>query len=463
MRKSFIISLLLFFPLFANAITLQWVDEADRCIYRIDIQKKILEKELSSGVWQTAESINLVGVDEKEILPSSSVICLSPSAKNIRYLLIDCTHQVYQFDFNLMSLERMDKTYYRGYNCESTRFIRNDNLYSFGGYGLFRTNNLLVYFQKDTREWDAINCVNDAPRSIYKGLNGYSKQQDSFFSGLNFYHNDSENQGKMIIDFGMHEYSFKENKWIKLGEIKNSVFKEITDNISPYFHWNGQYFVIRIYKAPYNKIFIIDPVKNEVFEWEDKKRLFDIVVPHIVKEHDKEYIIGDSLYSYKTVTTGNQNYIAKQVLSLEQLKKEATLVGQVYESSKTNFWILLPVAAIALAALLFYLKKDTGKKDDFGLSEKLDKVEKDLLVLLIRNHTSEGIDTEQINTLLMLNSKTIENQRKVRHDFIKALIPKLELIYGIENPIEKVPTSVDKRIFNYKLNEALFRKLTNES
>ncbi|MBA4850195.1 hypothetical protein [Emticicia sp. BO119] len=463
MRKLFILCLLLSCPLISKAITLKWVDEVDRCAYRIDTQKKIIEKETRLGIWQVVGHINLLNVDEKEILPSNVIICLTPSNKNIRYLLVDCTNQVYQFDFKILNFERIDKTYYRGYNCQSVRFIRKDTLYCVGGYGCFRTNNLLTYFQNETKEWDAINSLNNPPSSIHKGLNGYFKERDILFSGLNYYYSDAENNGNFLNDFGMNEYSFKEKKWTSLGKITNPALLKIVKTPNRIFDWSGKYFVIRVYEAPNNKIFIIDPVQNEVFKWEDKKRLFE-PISDAGRDSEKEYIIGDSLYSYKLVTTAPQNYISKQVVSLEQLKKEATFIGKVYESSGLNYWFLTAIiVALIIVSILFYLKRPKAKKEVFGLSDKLDDVEKALLAILIQEHNTEGIDTEQINVLLKVNNKTIENQRKTRHDFIKALTSKLELIYGIEEPIEKIPSSIDKRIFNYKLNGQLFKKITNQA
>ncbi|RFS17384.1 hypothetical protein [Emticicia sp. C21] len=462
MRTLSLLCLLLFSPFTIKAITLKWVDEVDRCAYRIDTQKKIIEKETRLGIWEVFGNINLLNVDEKEILPSNDIICLTPSNKSIRYLLVDCTNQVYQFDFKGLNFERIDKTYYRGYNCQSIRFIRKDTLYCVGGYGCFRTNNLLTYFQNETKEWDAINSLNNPPISIHKGLNGYYKERDIFFSGLNYYYSDAENNGNFINDFGMNEYSFRDKKWTTLGKITNPALLKIVETPNRVFDWNGKYFVIRVYEAPNNKIFIIDPVKNEVFKWEDKKRLFE-PISDAGKDSKKEYIIGDSLYSSKLVTTAPQNYVSKQVVSLEQLKKEATFIGKVYESSGVNYWLISSIiAAIIIVCAVFYLKRSKAKPKEFGLSDKLDDIEKAMLAILIQNHHAEGIDTEQINTLLQVNNKTIENQRKVRHDFIKALTPKLALIYGIEEPIEKIPSSIDKRIFNYKLNNELYKKVTNQ-
>jgi hypothetical protein len=79
-------------------------------------------------------------------------------------------------------------------------------------------------------EWDAINFSNDAPKTIYAGLSGYVKKTDSFLTGFNDFLSESENSGKKITDYGFYEYKFKDNKWNKLGEIKQSLLRSYPFN-----------------------------------------------------------------------------------------------------------------------------------------------------------------------------------------------------------------------------------------
>jgi hypothetical protein len=72
------------------------------------------------------------------------------------------------------------------------------------------------------------------------------------------------------------------------------------------------------------------------------------------------------------------------------------------------------------------------------------------------------MNTEQINDLLEIDDKSTDNQRKIRHEFIKTLNLKLKMMYNFDNSIERKPLNSDKRIFNYQLNEEILEKLKKD-
>nr|WP_299419192.1 hypothetical protein [uncultured Emticicia sp.] len=458
--------LLLFISFSTKAQLFKWLDTEKKRVYRIDIKKSILEKSSNSVEWQEIGKAELKNIQEKDILAGDEIICLNSDDKNLVYLLNECTNQVYQFNYQTLLLERIDKTYFGGFNCRSTRFIRNKTIYSVGGYGLFRTNNLFVYYQANRNEWDAINFLNDAPKSIYKGLSGYVKKTDSFLTGLNFYVSDSENSGNMTIDYGFYEYKFKDNKWYKLGEIVQPLLRNIDEPNRQvrYFHWNGKYFIIRIGNKRFYNLLIIDPFLNEVYQWIDNKRLFHIGIPDKMED---EYVREDSLFSYKVFNTGNRNERQKIAISIEETKKQAKYIGKLYEVENNNYWLLLIATGIGflIVCLIIYyifLKDIRFKKYVFFSSNTLDKVEIKMVEALIKNFEKGGMHTEEINDLLEIDDKSIDNQRKIRHELIKTLNLKLKMMYNFDNSIVRNPSNSDKRIFNYQLNEEIIEKLKKD-
>jgi hypothetical protein len=66
----------------------------------------------------------------------------------------------------------------------------------------------MTYFQPESKEWMALNPANEAPKSIARGLEGYSKEKDVFFSGLNYFYSDAENKAKSIYDFGFYAFEW---------------------------------------------------------------------------------------------------------------------------------------------------------------------------------------------------------------------------------------------------------------
>ncbi len=219
MRKLLSVYLCFFLLFNLHAAEIKWLDETYKKVYRIDTQTQLLEQEkegVNPILWQKAGTIKMIGVNEYDLSTPLRFVCLQADQKYIRYLLADCTQQVYQFDFERMLLERIDDTFYRGYNCFSVRFIRKGEIYSFGGYGMSRSNNLMTYYQKVTKEWLALTAANDAPKSISSGLGGYNKEEDIFYSGLNVSISPSENEGKHHYDAYFYAYSFKKtlgNAW----------------------------------------------------------------------------------------------------------------------------------------------------------------------------------------------------------------------------------------------------------
>jgi hypothetical protein len=85
-----------------------------------------------------------------------------------------------------------------------------------------------------------------------------------------------------------------------------------------------------------------------------------------------------------------------------------------------------------------------------------------MIEVLIKNYEKGGINTEQINDLLELADKSTDNQRKIRHEFIKTLNLKLKMMYNFDNSIERNQSNTDKRIFNYQLNEEIIEKLKKD-
>jgi hypothetical protein len=333
-----------------------------------------------------------------------------------------------------------------------------------GGYGLYRSNNLFVYYFANRNEWDAINFSGDAPKSIFKGLSGYVKKTDSFFTGLNDFVSPSENAGKSYTDYGFYEYKFKNNKWNKLGEIKQPVLRNIIKENYQYFHWNGKYFIFRVFEKGITSLFIIDPILNEVYQWIDEKRLLYEEIP---TKLEYEYVQEDSLFSYKIFNTSNRNSTEKINISIEETKKQAKYLGKLYEADNNNFWIILLSLGIVLPIPSFfiyykYFKGKSIKKYVFLSSNTLKPLEIKMIEVLIKNYEKGGMNTEQINDLLEIDDKSTDNQRKIRHEFIKTLNLKLKMMYNFDNSIERKPLNSDKRIFNYQLNEEILEKLKKD-
>jgi hypothetical protein len=74
-----------------------------------------------------------------------------------------CLYKVVEADNGLIDIVRIDSTVYAGNNFCAANFIIDSAIYSFGGYGFWRTNGLLKTFNSFSKEWDVIPLSDEKP------------------------------------------------------------------------------------------------------------------------------------------------------------------------------------------------------------------------------------------------------------------------------------------------------------
>jgi hypothetical protein len=118
------------------------------------------------------------------------------------------TGKVFLVDTAAGIIERIDETYYSGYNFDSYQFIRNDTIYSFGGYGFWIQNNLLTYYSDVRKEW---SLFGKAPFALESPDLQGPQAQISFYDRLNdiLY---------VVYQDEAYSYSFISRSWKDLGQ-----------------------------------------------------------------------------------------------------------------------------------------------------------------------------------------------------------------------------------------------------
>ena len=103
-------------------------------------------------------------------------------------------------------------------------FIEYDNqIYHFGGYGLFRTNNtMLVFDEGNSNQWDEITSKNSVPEEIEDGIASFSSlvnNNDYYVIGGNSSKNNDQYFNSSILRFNFDSY-----EWKNLGDINLDFF-----------------------------------------------------------------------------------------------------------------------------------------------------------------------------------------------------------------------------------------------
>ena len=118
----------------ADSKCLLWFDSVQKVRKRIDLIKQTVEKEIAPGNW---EKLKYITVDKRitSALPPRVVGHYFSWGKNKIRFTVAGTGIVYDFNDSTNLIERVDRTFYAGYNFGASKFIRKGILYSFGGSG----------------------------------------------------------------------------------------------------------------------------------------------------------------------------------------------------------------------------------------------------------------------------------------------------------------------------------------
>ena len=405
----------------ASGQVLTWFDVQSKTRKRIDLLEHTLQIEQSPGVWVSQSPIQVDPQILNHLPPRIAPHQFLQADGSIRFSLAG-TGQVLAFDRHTKRLKRIDQTFYAGYNFGAAVFQRKNVLYSFGGSGFWNFSNALTYYAETENEWENIKANNLGPKAIFNGFQGYSESSDLFYAGGSEYHDFLNNQAT-ALESNIYSFDFNQHTWTLLGEINPRILQAKTREIV----WTGRYFV----QFSDQVLYIIDPVKNEVFEVQRAEANF--------QSAPDMFVDPSTIYAFWDAEGGK-----RKVYSIPELLKVAKPIGAFYDApSQLNLYLLL--AFLALSVGIGYYVIVRNKKPNLDL----DEAELNLVKALM--DASEGLSTVEVNEILGISTKNIDNQRKLRLQVISNINHKFQVKYNIGNVIIRNPSSVDKRQSLYTL------------
>jgi hypothetical protein len=438
MRKLLLISLLaciLSPSIQAQVRYFEWIDPKTTLRVKLEPDTHELWKEVKDGVW--VES-NAVSFDEKIVadLPSDySVHSAFYTGDSVVTFTLHGMGNVYAYKVNTQTLERLDHSFYKGYNFSSTEFIRQDTLYSFGGYGFWHFNNTQTFFDKKYKEWFLYKSKNKGPETIKGGLQGYDGAKDIFYSGLGL-NDPALIGGKRENSKLFYQFDFKTKEWTYLGEVNKDL--QLT-NTHLEIYWNGRYFIGWSTK----ELYIIDPSENKIYSNTKIELAFDVA--------GKLYTKADTLIYYSP----NGRIILKH--AIKKILEDSDELGPLYTNNIfTSNYMPIGLGVLLLGGLGAYVQVRRSKRKR---SNYFTEPEENLLSAFIQ---SGSLSTQDINEVLGSASKSLDNQRRIRSITIKQINQKLFEAYGVKEGIEKQSDVEDKRLTIYNLQESLAERLKKD-
>ena len=467
-KRAFLLVILLQIGLQTRADFYYFLHYKDKTAYRINSVNWNLEKLQSEGKWVV---LNRIKLDSATItsLPVNIEINQIPSEDlNQVYFSANCTNQFYRFDLKSMIFNRMDKTFYRGDNCHAYHFFRKGVLHSTGGYGFWRTNNHIIYFDEKSKEWEAYSSTGTPPQGIYGGFVAYLPEKDELISFMNYTHDVNVNNGTFFRDKAIYRYSFKNNKWVQIGSVYSKMFLELFDKTNPDPHdghyFTGKYFIMSASPfSGFQEYYAINARTLEIFNFKDyANRLtrFNIYSHEsnvIEVLRNKELVLNIRPNQSEKVV-----YVDSQLENVDALFLNLKSVGFIneqiwYQSEMFNWYLsLLLIAIIVLGVLkkgksLFFKRFKYSNELKFS-GNLINKSTIILLKRLVETYATGGIDVDETNSILGLTTLAHDAQRYKRSAIVKEANVKLALLTNCHDTIQRQDSDLDRRQKRYMIN-----------
>lgn len=372
--------------------------------------------------------------------------------KNGLFALVDGTGQVYKATSlvdNYITFTRLDSTKFFGHNFQSISFSFGDAIYNFGGYGFWKMNGSICYFNKDL-EW-TIEKVNQEFRTVNMVFSYNPSTAKIYyiqFPRIEEHNIETDNKTK-IIEFDIIK---KEN--IVLGELEqkhNLNWKNFSINIPSL---NG----ILTYNS--EDVFLYRFSNNEVLKLKNVKIRNILIGKKDAKIVSTFEYNGSIYYSYSNDTALRSipiNYKDFELLNYP-IYKEGKLLNY-------HWLIILIVSIIIITGLWVFFKKKRKPSVQMPVeapiyetdlsSNDFNDIEKNIINKLIeKSNNNSFFNVEEFNSYLGIKKKTIEIQKRVRTEAINRINHKFNVNFNQNTVfIERVRTNEDRRYFNYVISK----------
>ena len=352
---------------------------------------------------------------------------------------------------------RNDATYEHRNQHYATPFVYKDNIYLFGGYGLFTHKNIITRYHKNTGGWSQVQTFGDElPSPRFRALSFTTDSLLYIFGGLE---QDPERfrKHRIVADGVMWKFDMNNTQWSKEGVYKLELI--------------GEKGYVRFQTS--DKLYLLDDyiyeldINNNSFttyafrEWKDVKR--------IIYDSDKNKVT----YTYRPNKTSDTYYIKSE--SLELFIGEKMSEEKFFNKSSNALYIGFGVFSFVIilgfstavykrhkskdrTAKIIYNKKHRAFYYMRKIVSNLDENEFLLLEYLVQqNHTFTPLN--KLNELLQMEeTESFSAISKRRETTMANLLFKLSTLLHVpkETILEEQRNPNDRRLKEVKLNQELF-------
>jgi hypothetical protein len=356
-------------------------------------------------------------------------------------------------EFRNDSIVRIDNSFLHRNQFGAVRFVYDNEIYFYGGYGLFTFKNILTKYDFHTQEWTEIKTFSEVPLETRDSAFSYIIDNDLYIFGGKT-KNETNIQTSKYLDNTVWKLHLPSMQWSCNGEINGITNFDYLGNCLNYENLD--------------KIYLITHVVNEL---DPKLNTFKKTNLEFFPTFFSNYIQGNKIICVLRDEIKKNKYFA--IIPVDTVKgnliSSSKLISQPKSDFKNKTIIFLFLIIVIIIFLLFRINikeiikpfqgiiYSQNKKGFLYKGNKIlifDEQEMRLLLFLLEQN-NQFVSLNNLNQLFENNnqSESISAIVKRREATVTRLITKISKITGIEEKdlILERKNSEDKRIKDLKL------------
>ena len=347
-------------------------------------------------------------------------------------------------EFRNDSIVKINDNYLHHNQFNAVNFVYRNEIYFFGGYGLFTTKNILTKYNFITKDWIEIQTHSEKSQEPRSSAYGYLKGDNLYvFSGGA--KDNRQITSTRLSDNKVWRLNLPKMQWDCEGEyniipLKIDVLDVFSDSKKLYFQ-SRQFFSEFDYYS--NRFYTYD---RNYFPYVLSSYLEDKTIVGVYKAESKTFFHAGDISEFKG-----------------KLKSTSVFITPLDDYT---YCMRITLTSLLLLILLLYLFKSqlmsifmpfkgilyNSKKDNFTYKRKtiLFEEQEKLILFYLFDHLNQYISLNELNQLFEKNKQpeTISATVKRREQAVSGLVSKVSKICGIEENklILERKNSTDKRI-----------------
>lgn len=382
-------------------------------------------------------------------------------AKNL-YVNFQRTGFIYQLagqNDSLLLFRRLDRTINLNYNIGCYNFFHESQLYSYGGYGFWKSNGHLRKFNVLDKQWDIIPLNYEISSNDYRWYSNkeaklFVPYQDVVNAGLK-----SIPENQLESQWESYYLDLKQKVWFKLGMLDPSTKNLFAKDRNPSGFISVQNGLLHIID---DEIYYFDFIENKIYK-SIKPDYNQFFIRRIGMFNTFEY--KGNIYFYYP-SSGQFETVPFNLSNFELLK--FPIWRRDTGSDKYVAFVLLFILIVFF--ITRYFKQKIQQKIVLSqlkhlkvksVSQSFVGTEISLIDMLLQaSLTNNKIEIHQINHVLGIKDKNVGLQKKVRSDVINGINDKYQIITNGPNPlIVSIRKEDDKRFLEYFIQPSEVREI----